>query len=352
MATQDPISDLSKPLQNLPTSTPEQAEPLEKPTIPEAIAGSIYSNFTNDSLFDMGEVGKNQAYLDSLSTQGNYLSPNDFKSSPYFRPGLDKQYPMGLSSAQAQQLATNYDIQQGINEEMNNMSTPSRVTAQGVGGLVSFASQPLNFAMMYPGETLAEGALLSARSALPALDGIMSTSAGKIAASAIKGASAFAAPSAAFDITHAAMDDGLRDNYGYLQAANDIISQSEMGLAFGAIGGAFGEGLEYLKGSKKPSEVLPNMEPDSAHDQVSGLVDKVPQRELSPTDSSIDMTSKDADNILQEGELSGRVNNAIDDVKNNNADDLEEFFGDDSKKPVKATTLRKSTFNQTMHYHM
>lgn len=86
---------------------------------------------------------------------GKFLSPQEYKNSPYVRPGLD--FPSGVGENVARIRAQNYDSQEFIDDQLNNMPLGALSSvSRGAGSLIGMALDPINILTAKTGGLAAE----------------------------------------------------------------------------------------------------------------------------------------------------------------------------------------------------
>lgn len=239
----------------MPISAQEAAE-QSKPGFWDALNENKV-NTQKEFLGSFLDWKENAQYIKSLGDQGAHLTKEQLATSVYNRPGLTDKYPAGVSEGQAKALSQQYDIEQSINKQLNQLGSVKKGATSFLGSTEATLSDPIGLALTLGTGGLGRigGSLVGTFTKFPLLNNAIGQAATKIAGGAAGGAIGMAAFSS---VPIALRSKGYQDldgGYTYLQAQKDLISQSEYGAAFGGGLSTLGVGLSFLKG-RRPSEAI------------------------------------------------------------------------------------------------
>lgn len=196
----------------------------------------------HDSVLGQGfGLGVNALY--STFAPGKFMSPEQWKSSPHFRPGLN--FPHGVGENVARIKAADFDAQQEREATIGSM--PDGV----VSGAAKLAGGALGFVAGTPFINVAAGTI--GRSSSQLLAGLAEKGiAGKAAASAIEGAIVGAGITEPQEALHLANSSLYGDDYSGLEALTNVGANAALGglIHLGAAG------AKSFMGAKKPFQPI------------------------------------------------------------------------------------------------
>lgn len=275
-------------LTGYPAQTEAEAEKSSKPTMMQLIQDAEFKQQLTDPFLAWSAHSRGEAALSDLQHKGTMLTQDQYKNSPYFRPGVAENYPKGLSTEQAKEIMHRMDMVQFGDQQAAMVPAYKRITADAAASAVNLFNDPKSMAMIFTTEGVGvaaralpqvAGTIASVEAKYPALANFLdSTFVGKGLKAAARGGTDMAVLTAAPAAQYATQgslphpENALPSPYGYIDAVKDTVASVPYGAAMGVGGYALGSGIKAMGSAlktEKPSEILKNTTSSEEYKQTA-----------------------------------------------------------------------------------